>query len=74
MDKYIQVITNKEKYIALSNGLNPEMTIVMADYMDYNGEQFIEYGVDSDEKPVRYRILRTFRKDGSDQLEIVVTR
>lgn len=70
----VRSIGMKEQYEALSNGLHPECTFIIADYLDYNNEQYIEYGTDSAGKPVRYRVLRTFRKDGADELEIVVTR
>jgi len=70
----VRSIGMKEKYEALSNGLHPECTFVIADYLDYNNEQYVEFGSDSTGNPVRYRVLRTFRRDGADELEIVVTR
>ena len=57
----------KEKYEALAIGLHPELAFVLADYYDYDGQEYIEY------EGVRYRVLRTFKKT-TNELEIVVTR
>lgn len=64
----------KEKYEALSKGLHPELVFKIADRLDYDGQEFIEYGADAEGNPVRYRILRTYGPDDSDELEIVVER
>ena len=64
----------KEKYEALSKGLNPELVFEIADRLDYDGQEYIEYGTDGEGSPVRYRVLRTYGKNDSDELEIVVER
>lgn len=63
----VRSIGMKESYEALAVGLKPEMAFVIADYYDYNNQEFIEY------ETVRYKVLRTYRK-GSNELEIVVTK
>ena len=68
-DVFAQVrsIGMKESYEALAVGLKPEMAFVIADYYDYDSQEFIEYN------SLRYKVLRTYRK-GSNELEIVVTK
>lgn len=63
----VRSVGMKESYEALAVGLKPELTFVLADYYDYDDQEFIEYN------SVRYRVLRTYRKT-SNELEIVVTR
>lgn len=63
----VRSIGMKESYEALAVGLKPELTFVLADYYDYDDQEFIEYN------SVRYRVLRTYRK-ASNEIEIVVTR
>lgn len=59
-------IGQKEFYQAHAVGLQPEIKLVLADYLDYEGEQLVEYDGQ------RYRVLRTYRTGKS--LEIVVYR
>lgn len=63
----IRSVGMKEKYEALAVGLKPELVFVLADYYDYDNQEFINYETN------RYKVLRTFQKD-SNELEIVVTR
>lgn len=63
----VRSVGMKESYEALAVGLKPELTFVLADYYDYDDQEFIEYN------SARYRVLRTYRK-ASNELEIVVTR
>ena len=63
----VKSIGMKEKYEALNVGLKPELVFVLADYYDYDNQEFIEY------ENNRYTVIRTYRKD-SNELEIVVTR
>ena len=58
----------REKYEALGVGLKPELLFVLADYLDYDEQQFIEYN------SRRYSVLRTYQGRNSNELEIVVTR
>lgn len=63
----VRSVGMKESYEALAVGLKPELEFVLADYYDYDDQEFIEYN------SVRYRVLRTYRKL-SNELELVVTR
>lgn len=56
----------KEFYEASARDFYPEIKFVLADYLDYNGEQLCDY------KGQRYRVLRTFRT--GQELELVVAR
>lgn len=62
----IKSVGMKETYEALSIGLKPEYTFILADYYEYEDEERVEYN------DVEYRVLRTYRN--SNQLEMVVTR
>lgn len=66
---FVQVksIGMKETYEAMSVGLKPELTFILADYYDYDKQEDIEY------ESNRYKVLRTYRKT-TNELEIVVTR
>ncbi len=63
---FVEVVSvgYKEFYQAQAVGLKPELVLKIADYLDYNGEMFIEYG----EK--KYNVIRTYRK--GTELEIVI--
>ena len=63
----VRSIGMKENYESLAVGLKPELTFILADYYDYDDQEFIEYNT------VRYKVLRTYRKT-TNELEIVVTR
>lgn len=45
----------KEFYASSSTDYRPELKLVLADYLDYNGETLADYDGQ------RYRILRTYR-------------
>jgi len=62
----IRSIGMREKYEALQAGLNPEYTFVLADYLEYDGEDEVEYNT------LGYRVIRTFRN--GQTMEIVVTK
>lgn len=59
-------VGQKEFYEAHAVGLKPEMKFILADYLDYDGEDLLEHG------GVRYRVLRTYRN--GQRLEITVYR
>lgn len=59
-------IGQKEFYQAQAVGLQPELKFVLADYLDYNGEQLVEHNGQ------RYRVLRTYR--AGQELELTVYR
>lgn len=59
-------IGQKEFYQAHAVGLQPEVKFILADYLDYDGEDQVEHN------GVRYRVLRTYRK--GQELELTVYR
>lgn len=59
-------IGQKEFYEASARDFYPEVKFILADYLEYNGEQLCEYD------GRRYRVLRTYR--AGQELEIVVVR
>lgn len=59
-------IGQKEFYQAHAVGLQPEVKFVLADYLDFDGEEKVEHN------GVRYRVLRTYRK--GQELELTVYR
>jgi hypothetical protein len=56
----------KEFYEANAHDFYPEMKFILADHLDYEGEQLCEHD------GRRYRVLRTYR--AGQELEITVTR
>ena len=62
----VKSVWMKEHYAALGVGLKPELVFVLADYYDYDDQEFIEY------EDKRYTILRVDRKQ-SNELELVDT-
>ena len=59
-------IGQSEFYEANARDFYPEMKFVLADYLEYEDEQLVEYN------DKRYRVLRTYRV--GQELEITVTR
>ena len=59
-------IGQKEFYQAHAAGLQPEIKFVLADYLDYDGEEIVLHNGQ------RYRVLRTYRK--GQELELTVYR
>ena len=55
-----------EFYSANSTDYRPELKLVLADYLDYDGETLADYN------GVRYRILRTYR--AGQELELTLQR
>lgn len=62
----LESIGQKEFYQANAVGLQPEVKFVLADYLDYDGEEAVLHNGQ------RYRVLRTYRK--GQELEITVYR
>ena len=62
----IKSIGMKEKYEALSVGLNPELVFIIPDYYEYESEQKIRY------EDVEYDVIRTYSTGKT--LEVVVSR
>ncbi len=57
-------IGQTEFYQAQTVGIKPELKFVLADYLDYAGQQYLSYD------GIRYKILKTYRKEDSNELEI----
>lgn len=56
----------KEFYSASSTDFRPELKLVLADYLDYDGETLADYNGQ------RYRILRTYR--AGQELELTLEK
>ena len=54
----------KEFYAASTTDFHPELKLVLADYLDYEGETLAEY------KGLLYRIIRTYR--AGQELELTL--
>lgn len=65
-------VGQKEFYQAHAVGLKPELKLVIADYLDYRGEQLLYYVPRGQTAPELFRILRTYRT--GQELELVVYR
>jgi hypothetical protein len=61
-----------EFYQAHAVGLKPEIKLVIADYLDYEGEQLLYYVPKGMTEPELFRILRTYRT--GQELELVCYR
>lgn len=59
-------IGQREFYAASSTDYRPELKLVLADYLEYDGETLADY------KGQRYRILRTYRT--GQELELTLER
>lgn len=68
----LRSVRQSEFYQAQTVGLKPEIVFVLQDYLDYQGEEFIEYKAFNSDEWNLYKVLRTYRTDNS--LEIVCTR
>ena len=62
----LQSIGQSEFYEASARDFYPEMKFILADYLDYDNEQLIDYN------GRRFRVLRTYR--AGQELELTVTR
>ena len=60
----LKSISQSEFYQAHAQGLKPEIKFVLADYLDYEGQEELIYN------NFRYKVLRTFRPEGKE-IEIV---
>ena len=67
-------VSQKEFYQGMANGFKPEVKFVLANWLDYSGQEALEYvpfGGD-ESHPIRLRILRLYN-DG-DRLELTCYR
>ena len=65
-------IGQTEFYQAQGVGLKPEIKLVIADYLDYQGERLLRYTPTGQTDPEIFRVLRTYRI--GQELEIVCYR
>lgn len=65
-------IGQSEFYQAHATGLKPEIKLVIADYLDYQGEQLLRYIPIGQTEEQLFRVLRTYRK--GIELEITAYR
>ena len=68
----LQSVGMQEFYQANANGFKPEIKFILADYLDYQGEGYVDYQAYNEEKPMRYAVIRTYRN--GNQLEITCAR
>jgi SPP1 family predicted phage head-tail adaptor len=57
-------ISQTEFYQAQTAGSKPEIKFIIPDYLEYNGQAHLIHA------EMRYKILRIYRKTGSNELEI----
>lgn len=50
-----------ETYQAMAVGYKPEVKLVLTNWLDYEGEEYVEYTPFGRHDPVRLKILRTYR-------------
>lgn len=65
----VQTVTRSEFYAAAQVELHPEYIFALSNYADYLGEKEIEYE-DWTGETKTYDVIRVYRADGSDRLEI----
>lgn len=61
-----------EIYQAMAVGYKPEVKLRLTNWLDYQGEEFVEYTPFGWTAPIRYKILRTYRT--GEALEITCYR
>ena len=61
----LKSIGQSEFYQAQAQGLKPELKFVLADYFDYEGQEEVIH------KNFRYKVLRTFKAEDKNEIEIV---
>ena len=65
-------IGQKEFYQAHATGLQPEIKLILPDYLEYDNEQLLRYTPRGQAKEQLFRVLRTYRK--GLELELVCYR
>jgi len=61
-------IGSNEFWQSQADDLKPEYKLVLADFLDYGGEQLAEY------KGELFKVIRTYRVSGSSETEITIGR
>lgn len=62
----VRSVGQQEFYQASATDFHPELKLILADYLDYQGERLVEYN------GIRYRVIRTYR--AGQELELTVER
>lgn len=57
-----------EVYQAMALGYKPEIKFVLENFLDYHGEELVEYAPFMSQEPIILRVLRTYRN--GDQIEL----
>jgi hypothetical protein len=60
----VRSIGQKEFYDSYATEFYPELKLVLADHLDYEGERLVEY------EKQRYRVIRTYRAGQSIELTV----
>lgn len=61
-----------EVYQAMAVGYKPEVKLRLTNWLDYHGEEYVEYTPFGWSFPIRYKILRTYRS--GEALELTCYR
>lgn len=61
-----------ETYQAMAVGYKPEVKLLMTNWLDYHGEEYVEYTPFGWDSPLRFKILRTYRN--GEALELTCYR
>lgn len=61
-----------ETYQAMAVGYKPEVKLILTNWLDYQGEEYVEYTPFGWPAPIRFKILRTFRN--GEALELTCYR
>lgn len=61
-------VSQNEFYQGMATGFKPETKFILANWLDYHGEEVIEYTPFGLTAPVRLRVLRTY--NAGDSLEL----
>lgn len=61
-----------ETYQAMAVGYKPEAKLILTNWLDYDGEEFVEFTPFGRTQPVRLKVLRTFRN--GEALELTCYR
>lgn len=68
----LRSIGQSEFYQSRANGFRPEVKFIIADFLDYSGEQLVRYQPYGAEEEIDYRVIRTYQN--GTELEITCQR
>lgn len=63
----------KDKEQGQANGYVPVYKIILADYLDYQGEEYVDYA-DRWGVSQRYRVTDKYMSDSNNELELTISR